>query len=95
MRVKGTAFEPPLKVKVAAADTEGDDVCAIASSQPKNSKIGKQQNKQQSVPPQTATPKQTTAEVASTFDVEIATLAHKLFTLMRPGTTTFDAKNNT
>ena len=65
MRVKGAAFEPSLKAKVAAADTEGDDVCAIASSQPKNGKIGKQQNKQQTIPHQTATPKQTTAEVAS------------------------------
>ena len=95
MRVKGAAFETPLKAKVAVVDTEGDDVCAIASSQPKNNKNGKQQNKQQSIPPQTATPKQTTAEVASTSDAEIATLARKLLALMRPEMTTSDAKNTT
>ena len=95
MRVKGAAFEPSLKAKVAAAYTEGDDVCAIANSQPKNGKISKQQNKQQSIPPQMATPKQTTAEVASTSDAEIATLARKLLTLMRPGMTTPDANNTT
>lgn len=80
MRVKGAAFEPLIKAKIAATDTEGDDVCAITTSQAKNNKNSKEQYKQQ-------THIKTTAEMASISDTDFNVLAARLIALLRPSDT--------
>ena len=82
MRVNEAAFEPSLKAKISAVDTEGDDIYALTTSKSKNSTNKKHQIKQQSILPRAASPKQTTAEKASFSDAELNAWFRKLLALL-------------